>query len=204
MEYYWVHMPLMVNIMKQQNNPLFDDLRTPQVENRDDIVRRSFSDAIHWLSSHYGRNPDDWKWGKLHTLTFRHRPLGLAQVPVLSEIFNYGPIPDPACDRFTVNAAWFALDDDAESPFTSVAGTSQRIIMDLNSWDDSVAVNSTGQSEHLFDPRRNDEIELWRKLEYHPLFFTRKAVEMDGASVLTLSPVTSTNPGNQHGAPEVK
>jgi penicillin amidase len=127
--------------------------------------------------------------GKLHTLTFRHRPLGLAQVPVLSQVFSYGPIPDPACDRFTVNAAWFTPDEDAESPFASVAGTSQRIIMDLHSWDNSVAVNSTGQSEHLFHPHRDDEIELWRKLEYHPLFFTRKAVEADGASVLKLSSV---------------
>jgi penicillin amidase len=191
MEYYWVHMPMMINLMKEPNNTLFDDVRTPQIETRDDIVRRSFSDAVDWLSKRYGKNPDDWKWEKIHTLTFRHRPLGLAQVPVLSKAFSYGPIPDPGCDRFTVNAAWFALDDDADDPFTSVAGTSQRIIMDLSSWDKSLAVNSTGQSEHLFHSHRNDEIELWRKMEYHPLLFSRKALESDGVSTLMLVPGTN-------------
>lgn len=205
MEYYWVHMPMMVNLMKHAQDPLFDDIRTPQRETRDDIVKRSFSDAVEWLTNHYGQNPDEWQWEKMHTVTLRHRPLGLAQVPVLSKAFSYGPIPDPGCDRFTVNAAWFVVDDE-DHPFTSVAGTSQRLIMDLNSWDNSVAVNSTGQSEHLFHPHRSDEIELWRKMKYHPLLFTRKAIERDGASVLNLVP-RSQAPGsaNSHGSePEVK
>ena len=123
----------------------------------------------------------------MHALTFRHRPLGLAQVPVLSKMFSYGPVPDPACDRFTVNAAWFTTDD-PEHPFNAVAGTSQRIIMQPNSWDSTLAVNSTGQSEHLFHPHREDEIALWEKMEYHPLAFTRKAVEAELAGTLKLAP----------------
>ncbi len=187
MEYYWVHMPVMLDLMKQPNNKLFDDIRTPQIETRDDIVRRSFSDAVNWLSRRYGPAPENWKWGKMHSLTFRHRPLGLAQVPVLSRLFSYGPMPDPGCDRFTVNSAWFTTDDH-EQPFNAVAGASQRIIMDLSSWDSTVAVNSTGASEHLFHPHRDDELSLWKNMQYHPMLFTRKAVESQLAGKLALVP----------------
>ena len=83
-------------------------------------------------------------------MSFRHRPLGMADIPVVSDLFSYGPIAAPGCDRFTVNAAWFTWDD-PERPYETDAGTSQRIIMDVNDRDRSVAVNSSGQSESLFD-----------------------------------------------------
>lgn len=187
MEYYWVHTPVMIRLLKQPNHPLFDDIRTSQIETRDDIVQRSFREAVDWLSKRYGSNLENWKWGKMHTLTFRHRPLGLAQIPVLSSLFNYGPLPDPGCDRFTINAAWFTLDD-PEHPFLAEGGPSQRIIMDLSSWDNALAVNSTGQSGHLFHPHRDDELALWKNMEYHPLTFTRKAAEADGIGTLELQP----------------
>ena len=187
MEYYWVHMPVMIQLLKQPNHPLFDDIRTPQVESRDDIVRRSFHDAVEWLSKHYGSEPKNWTWGKMHTLTFSHRPLGLAEIPVVSRMFNAGPLPLPACDRFTVNSAWFSLDD-PEHPFVSDGGPSQRIIMDLSSWDNTLAVNSTGESEHLFHPHRDDELTLWKDNQYHPMLFTRKTVESDVAERLKLLP----------------
>lgn len=190
MEYYWVHMPVMIRLLKQPNHPFFDDIRTPQIETRDDIVQRSFRDAVDWLSKRYGTNPENWKWGKMHTLTFRHRPLGLAQIPILSSLFNYGPLPDPGCDRFTINAAWFSLDD-PEHPFIAEGGPSQRIIMDLSSWDNTLAVNSTGQSGHLFHSHRDDELTLWKNMEYHPLTFTRKAAEADGIGTLKLQPTGS-------------
>jgi penicillin amidase len=187
MEYYWVHVPVMINLLKQPNHSLFDDTRTPQIETRDDIVQRSFHDAVDWLRKRYGTDPKQWNWGKMHTVTFSHRPLGLAQIPILSKLFNSGPLPDPGCDRFTVNSAWFALDD-PEHPFIVDGGTSQRIVMDLSSWDKTQAVNSTGQSEHLFHPHREDELALWKNMQYHSMSFTRKAVESDLASTLKLVP----------------
>lgn len=190
MEYYWVHTPVMIRLLKQPNHPLFDDTRTPQVETRDDIVQRSFREAVDWLSKRYGSDPEQWKWGKMHTLTFRHRPLGLAEIPIVSNLFNYGPLPDTGCDRFTINAAWFTLDD-PEHPFIAEGGPSQRIIMDLSSWDNALAVNSTGQSGHLFNPHRDDELALWKNMEYHPLTFTRKAAEADGVGTLKIQPAGS-------------
>ena len=187
LEFYWIHGPVMLKLVDEGTSSLFDDTSTPQVETRDDILRRSLSNAVTWLNKHYGPNPKEWTWGRLHTMSFRHRPFGMADIPVISKLFSYGPIAAPGCDRFTVNAAWFTWDD-PEHPYGAGAGTSQRIIMDVNDWDRSVAVNSSGQSELLFHAHRADLIPMWQNLKYHPLLFTRKAIESEAESVLKLVP----------------
>jgi penicillin G amidase len=188
MEFYWIHGPVMLQLMEEGTSSLFDDVTTAQVETRDDIVRRSLAEAVAWLSARYGPNPKEWTWGRLHTMTFRHRPFGMADIPVISKLFSYGPIAAPGCDRFTVNAAWFTWDE-PEHPYAATAGTSQRIIMDVSDWDRSVAINSSGQSEELFNPHRTDQIPMWQNLKYHPLLFTREAIDAGAASVLKLVPV---------------
>jgi penicillin amidase len=191
LEFYWIHGPVMLRLVDEGTSSLFDDTSTPQVETRDDILRRSLSNAVAWLSRHYGPNPKDWTWGRLHTMSFRHRPIGMADIPVLSRLFSYGPIAAPGCDRFTVNAAWFTWDE-PEHPYNAIAGTSQRIIMDANDWDRSVAINSSGQSESLFHAHRTDQIPMWQKLQYHPLLYTRKAIETEAESFLKLEPVANS------------
>jgi penicillin amidase len=190
LEFYWIHGPVMLKLMGDGASGLFDDTSTPNVETRDEIVRRSLSNAVAWLNKHYGPNPKEWTWGKLHTLSLRHRPFGMADIPVVSRLFSYGPIAAPGCDRFTVNATWFTWDD-PERPYAATAGTSQRIIMDVSDWDRSVAINSSGQSESLFHTHREDLIPMWKDLKYHPLLFTRKAIDAETVSVLKLVPATT-------------
>lgn len=189
-EYYWVHGPAMLKLMDEPDSPLFDDSRTEEVEARDDIVRRSFAKALGWLTGRYGSDLRNWKWGRLHTVRFMHRPFGMVDVPIVSALFNYGPVIAPGGDRFTVNATWFTWDD-TENPFAADAGTSQRIVIDLSEWDNSIGTNSTGQSEQLFHPHREDLIRVWRDLKYHALPFSRKAVEAESRSLLTLVPVSN-------------
>jgi len=190
LEYYWVHGPALVSLMKGDASRVFDQINTEQVETRDDIVRRAFSGAVKWLSERYGTDPSEWKWGRLHTLSFRHRPFGRADIPIISRLFNSEPIVAPGGDRFTINCTWFVWDD-PEAPFSADAGSAQRIIMDLNDWDSTAAINSTGQSEQLFHPHREDQIPLWQNLKYHPLMFNRETIEASTENRLTMVPDTN-------------
>jgi penicillin amidase len=187
LEYYWVHGPAMLYLMKDGTNRLFDDVKTEQAETRDEIVQRAFADAVAWLRERYGPDPSEWKWGRLHTLSFRHRPFGSVDVPFLSRLFNSGSIVAPGGDRFTVNCSWFTWDD-SEAPYAADAGTAQRIVMDLSDWDRTSGVNSTGQSEQLFHHHREDLIPLWQNLKYHPLLFNRQAIEDSTENLLRLVP----------------
>jgi penicillin amidase len=184
LEYYWVHGPVMARLLAAGDSPLFDDRGTPEREDREAIVARSFYRAVEWLAAELGPQVSDWRWGRLHTLTFRHRPVGLAEVPLLSRLFNGPTLESPGGDRFTVNVAWFTLYDD--HPFGADAGAAQRLLVDVGEWDRALAINSTGQSEHLFHPNRSDQTPLWHQLEYIPLRFSRAAVEEAAVHTLTL------------------
>lgn len=83
-----------------------------------------------------------------------------------------------------MNVAAFRLDQ----PFKVNFGTSQRMIVDLSDWDNSLAINTTGQNGHLFHSHREDLISMWQNVEYHPMFFAREAVEANAEAVLTLAP----------------
>ena len=169
---------MMVKAMADPNSPWFKG----QNRSRDEIVRRSFAEAVDWLSKNYGSDPAQWEWGRLHTVTFFHVPLGVSGIAPLERIFNGQTIPAPGC-LMSVNAAgnW------SEWP-TVDFGVSMRAIMDVGNWDNSVAVLVPGQSGNVFNPHREDQIFLWQQVQYHPMPFSRKAVEEAAEDTLTLTP----------------
>lgn len=177
------HQPMMIELMSDAHNPWFDDVNTPAIETRDDIVRRSLADAVAWLSERYGKDANKWTWGRIHTVSFVHQPLGQSGISLLERLFNSRTIPARG-GRVSVNVAAFRL----AQPFKVTFGTSQRMIVDLSDWDNSLAINTTGQSGHLFHFHREDLISMWQNVEYHPMFFAREAVEANAEAVLMLAP----------------
>lgn len=175
--------PKLATLMVQPDNLWFDDRTTPERETRDDITLRALDTALDWLSERYGTDPNGWQWGRLHTMTFVHQPLGQSGIAALEQIFNSKAIPAPGGD-YTVNNGWFS----ALEPFVMEGGTSQRLIIDFNNLENTLAVNSTGQSGHVFHPHRDRMIEMWQNMEYHPMRFSRESVEQVREGTLTLNP----------------
>jgi penicillin amidase len=171
-------------LMKHPNDPWFDDKRTPQVETRDDIVRRSFSAAVAKLRQELGDDVDEWRWGRLHTISFAHQPLGMSGIAPLEWIFNSKTMEVPGSGE-TVDSLGGT---DPADPFRVGFGVSQRFIADLSDLGRSVAVNSTGESALPFHRHREDQVPMWARGEYHPVLATREAARAQAESVLTLSP----------------
>jgi penicillin G amidase len=65
---------------------------------------------------------------------------------------------------------------------------SWRQIIDLSDLDSSVGTHTVGQSGNPASPHYRDLYPLWSTGRYHPLPFTRKAVEEAAASKLELLP----------------
>ena len=173
--------PLIINLMATPEDKLWDDINTPAVETPTDIIRHSLKDALDFLSQHCGGNMDGWQWGCIHTMTFKHQPMG--DVPVLQLLFNTPALRVPG-DRFTVNAASF----NASKPFTMVHGSSQRLIVDLGNLNNSVAIMTLGASGQVFHPHYMDHLTKWQNVEYNPLLFTQEAAQANAESVLILTP----------------
>jgi penicillin amidase len=179
----YIHVPMMVDLMSQPDSAWFDDVTTPEIETRDEIVHRSLTDAVAWLAEGYGDDPAKWEWGRLHTMTFVHQPLGQSGISLLESLFNSATIPARG-DNLTVDAANY----DFNRPFAQIHGVSQRLIVDMANLDNTRSIHTTGQSGHLFHRNREDMIVNWQNVDYHPMVFSREAVEAGGVNRLVLIP----------------
>jgi penicillin amidase len=158
----------------------FDRVDTPAVEDRPAIVRAAFSAAVRELTTQWGDDPASWRWGRLHTLRFRHA-LGRGS-RLLGLYFDRGPFPVPG-HSFSVNKMEFP-----EADFGVVHGPSMRQITDLQDLERSVAVLPMGQSGHPASPHYDDLLPLWLAGGYHPFRMERAAIEKDAEARLVLEP----------------
>jgi penicillin amidase len=132
----------------------------------------SLDAALKMLDRDMGSRIEDWKWGRVHQIDFQH--------PILSAKFNRGPVPRPG-DSNTVNAT-------GGSGFHQTNGASYRHILDLSDWDHSVMTNVPGESGNPESAHYSDLLDEWASGSYHPMPFSRKAVEAATVERITLVP----------------
>ncbi len=119
----------------------------------------SLDAALRELRKRFPR-PEQWKWGSLHQIRLRH--------PLNSQ-WDLPAIPSPG-DAQTVHST-------SGNDFRHTNGASYRQIIDLSDWDKSVMTNVPGESGDPASKHYRDLLEPWAKGQYHPMPFTRKAVE---------------------------
>jgi penicillin G amidase len=168
-------------IISDSHSIWFDDRSTPGVrETRDDVVRAAAADASASLRARFG-DSSEWRWDQIHAVKFSHALAGGGRL--LDWFFSRGPVP-VAGDNMTVNKATTNL----RRPFETSEAASYRQILDVGAWDESLGVTPSGQSGHPGSPHYFDQNDLWRQVRYHPMPFSRQAVERATAAVLELVP----------------
>lgn len=177
--------PLYVRLFAEGRVSALDDRRAPGAGARDALAARAFRDAVTDLAARLGRDPEDWRWGRVHTAFLAQEPLGESGIAVLERLFNGKAVP-LAGDAFSPDANTPSLDPD--HPYRSAFGVTQRQILDFGDLGRSLAINSTGQSGELFHPHREDQIEAWGRGAYRTLPFSRAAVETATRERLQLVP----------------
>ena len=60
--------------------------------------------------------------------------------------------------------------------------------MDVGAWDNSMAINTPGQSGDPMSPHYRDLFPLWAAGTYVPLRYSRAAVEGDAETVIRFTP----------------
>ncbi len=142
-------------LLTEKDNIWWDDIRSPQHENRDDIVRRAFTQTIAWLKNRFGSDVRRWNWGKLHTLTYEHF-VGKAS-PLVGDVVNIGAGMAPGGLTTVVQASYSFW-----NPFLQKVGPSMRMIADMSSSSLLVSL-PTGNSGNVFSPHYRDMLDLFKK-----------------------------------------
>jgi penicillin G amidase len=160
--------------------PTADWFGTEGREGRDEVLRRALDLAIEELSGAMGDEMEAWAWGAIHRVRFAGQ---LAAIPDLAEVFTAGEVAWGG-DEQTVCQGMF----EPGSGYDAVVIPSWRQVIDLGDLDRSVGTHTVGQSGNPASPHWNDLLPLWSTGQYHPLPFTRTAVEAATESRLELSP----------------
>jgi acyl-homoserine lactone acylase PvdQ len=153
--------------------------------------------ALDELTTALGEDVDGWRWGALHNVTLTHSILAAA----LSRGMFGGPGADVAerddsdvvafftagygevgGDHNTVNNANYP----APLGYVVTSGAGVRFIVDLGDPDSAIGVTIHGQSANPMSPHWNDQVDARLTTRYHPMPFTRNAV--DAAAEATLMP----------------
>ena len=145
------------------------------------LLAPAYVKTIGVLQQEYGRNPANWRWGQVRPLQIKN-PLAL--IPGLGKLWK--PVSLPGCgDGYTINQMENPPSFPPE-PINMVA--SSRMILDVGAWDNSISSFPAGQSGHITSPHYQDGIAEWYAGQYHPMYFSREAVETAVTHKLMIEP----------------
>ncbi len=150
---------VMQRLLQQPNSTWFDNVKTEKIETRDDILRKSLSDALTELEFFNGKDIKLWQWGKIHTVTFKHNFSGKSVF--VDKFFNIGPFPIGG-DGTTINNGEYNFN----KPYANNLGPSMRYIYDFADKDNIYVVLPTGNSGHPFNKNYKNLTEYWLKGKY--------------------------------------
>ncbi len=148
-----IPMRKILELASRPRSPWFDDVRSPEVENLDSIILRSFREALTFLERSIGpADSHSWQWGALHSLTLEH-PLGV--VKPLDLLVNQGPFAIGGNHTTINNSEWRFFE-----AFKPVVGPSMRMIADMQ---DSVLrmILPGGNSGQPLSPHYGNQTQLW-------------------------------------------
>ena len=175
---------VMRQLVQQPNDFFWDDKETTdKVETRDDIIDRSFAAAVKEMRSLQGRDMSEWKWGELHTSTFRNGTLGNSGVGLIESLFNRGPFPTGGGSAIVNATSWSSADSYEVTHVPSLRG-----IYDLSNLDNSLTIHTTGQSGHAYHPHYDDMALMWTNIEYYPMWWEETSVTGNAEAHLILGP----------------
>lgn len=166
-------------LLRELSNPTEATFGANPQQARDELLRSSFAQAVAKTRKLVGDDPAKWRWGQLHTVTFRHPLASLG--PAYEQAFNLGPA-ERSGDSHTPNNTRY------NETFQQIHGASYRHVLDLADWDRGLATSTPGQSGQPGSPHYGDLLPLWAEGKYFPLTFSRNRVQEVTEHRLNLSP----------------
>jgi len=152
---------------------------------KEQILRKSFYDAISDIVIKYGSDYNKWQWGEVHKVYMKH-PLGV--VPSLSSMLNIGPFRIGG-NGTTINNLEYSFSKALRSgEFECYLGPSMRMIVDLSNISTYFSILPTGQSGQPLHSNYNDQARLWLNGDYKKVSTGFDDLKKENLKLLALEP----------------
>lgn len=169
------------NLLAQPESHWWDDARTPEIETRDEILKRAFAAGVAEVEATLGKDESQWAWGDLHTITYEHDVM--SNFPLIDKLFNPGPYHTSGGNSIVNATGWGGNEDYAITTLPS-----KRTIFDLSNWQNALQITTVGQSGHATNPHYKDLAPLWADIQFIPLHWDLAAIQADAEGHLILQP----------------
>lgn len=155
------------------------------VDTRDELLLATLEDAVEATVDDHGENIDDWAWGNDHVAHFQHQLSALVDA---DDILDVGPA---AMDGVSTapNAQWGDVS----------GGASWRMVVDVGEWDNSLAINTPGQSGDPESKFYDNLFDMWVNGEFFPLVYSDDAVQRNTVKQIELRPDRGGPPDHAEG-----
>ena len=169
--------------ISNESSAWWDDVTTKdKKENRLDIFSNAADNTLALLAQTCGPKPEEWKWGKIHTLKHNH-PLG--KVKLLDKFFSVGPF-EVNGGMEVVNNLHFHLNTAGYYP--TDGGPALRKITDLSNVNSGITVSPTGNSGNVMSAHYEDQAEMFVNGKFRSMLFDRKQIKSKSKNKLVLQP----------------
>ncbi len=174
-------LPWLIHLLDEPESPFFN---LGNGEKRDDVLQMVLEQTLNEMKTRYGDDIHQWRWGRIHQVTFRH---ALGNSSILGKVFNIGPYPvgGDSTTIWATGTSYHSLDSD------HMIGPPYRMIVDLDNLDNSCSLLAPGQSGNLSHPHYRDQVKAWFNAEYHPMLYSREQVVRAKQHQLILEPKSS-------------
>ncbi|MBU7039140.1 MAG: penicillin acylase family protein, partial [Theionarchaea archaeon] len=134
-------------LMGCKGQHFFDNVATPEEETKEDIIQKSFSEAVQELTDLLGEDITQWEYGRKHKYSIEHM-IGFAVSALNYPEFAY----DGSAYTVDVSGGW-----------VSRHGPSWRQVI---TFETSLCIYPGGQVDNPFSRHYSDFVELWKESAY--------------------------------------
>ncbi|WP_341905543.1 penicillin acylase family protein [Sandarakinorhabdus limnophila] len=144
---------------------------------RAEILLGSLGLAFAETTRLLGPDPATWRWGALHRADFQ------PALPIAGRDAERRVGPVPIGGSGSTPMAMGTGPD-----FRVVSGASVRVVMDVGAWDNSMAINTPGQSGDPSSPHYRDLFARWATGNYVPFVWSRPRVLQEAERIINVIP----------------
>jgi penicillin amidase len=144
---------------------------------RAEILLGSLGLAFAETARLLGPDPATWRWGALHRADFQ------PSLPIAGRDAERRVGPVPIGGSGSTPMAMGTGPD-----FRVVSGASVRVVMDVGAWDNSMAINTPGQSGDPASPHYRDLFARWATGNYVPFVWSRPRVLQEAERIINVIP----------------
>ena len=163
----------------------WDDVGTPATETANTIVVAAVEAAATWLTDNMGATADDWRWGRVHTITLAADVFDAAGLTR----YNNGPWANDG-GNYTVDVANTSIGGTGGAhagDFSHGSGPSMRFVCEVSATGPSCTMQLPGGQRNVpTEPHYEDLFLRWLNNESIPLRFAPADIDAAAQQMLTV------------------